>query len=368
MTRALIITISAVVTVCLFLADSSRAHPAWGIVVDRQGQVYFSDLKNVWKIDAQGRLSLFRAGRDHTHDLNIDEAGNLYGAENSYDPATQRFFSAIWKMTPAGNFSYLLAPTDNPPQGTSLWKDRDGNMYHVTNYPERELLVLKRSPGGEVTVLVGNSNAARQYRQGVPYSIGGIAFGVDGTLYFTHGANVGKVTTSGTLTALASNLVVEGGAGNSANSPTRLFGIAVDAQGNAFVADYGNRRVLKISPDNQITTLIRTEDSWFPTGVTLRGTELYILEYGQTRTNAPLGTRVRKLSPEGRVTTLATTVEGEASSGSAAGDESSSDEHSGRVTQNILYALIGAGIGAVALTLIAWLVWRRKYDRQQGRA
>ena len=92
---------------CIFLANTAQAHPAWGIAVDRKGQVYFSDLKTIWKIDAQGRLSVFRAGKDHTHELNIDEAGNLYGAENAYDPATQRFFSAIWKMTPAGGFSYL---------------------------------------------------------------------------------------------------------------------------------------------------------------------------------------------------------------------------------------------------------------------
>ncbi len=195
----------------------AQAHPAWGIAVDPQGQVYFSDLKTIWKIDAQGRLSVLRAEGDrHTHDLNIDEAGNLYGADNSYDPATQRFFSATWKMTPAGGFSYLLEPTDKPPVGTSIWRDRDGNMYHITNYHERELLVLKRTPGGNVTVLVGNSSAAREYRQGVPYSIGGIAFGADGALYFTHGANVSKVTMSGALTALARNLRVENASGSPA--------------------------------------------------------------------------------------------------------------------------------------------------------
>src|SRR5687768_16174822 len=92
------------------LASEVQAHPAWGIAVDRQGQVYFSDLTTVFKVDAQGTVSVFRASADrHIHDLSIDEAGNLYGAENSYEPATKRFFSAIWKMTPAGDFSYLLA-------------------------------------------------------------------------------------------------------------------------------------------------------------------------------------------------------------------------------------------------------------------
>ena len=178
MIRRLVMTVLIVVGMCVFTPCQVQAHPAWGLAVDRQGQVYFSDLERVWKIDTQGRLSIFRAGVSgrHTHDLNLDEAGNLYGADNSYEPATQRFFSSIWKMTPASDFSYLLAPSDNPPVGTSIWRDRAGNMYHATYYPERELLVLKRSPNGGITVLGGSRDAARGYRQGVPYSLGGMAF------------------------------------------------------------------------------------------------------------------------------------------------------------------------------------------------
>ncbi|MCP9495788.1 MAG: hypothetical protein MSG64_15175 [Pyrinomonadaceae bacterium MAG19_C2-C3] len=372
MTRALVSAILAIAAACVLLAAKVQAHPTWGIAVDRRGQVYFSDLVTIWKIDAQGKLSVFRAGGDrHTHDLNIDEAGNLYGADNSYEPATQRFFSAVWKMTPAGNFSYLLAPTDNPPKGTSIWRDRDGNMYHVTNYPERELLVLKRTPNGIVTAVVGSSNTVREYRQGVPYSVGGMAFGSEGALYFTHGANVSKVSLTGTLTALARNLVVENASGNPAGgiSPTQLFGIAVDAQDNAFVADYGDRRVLKITPAGQITTLIRAEESWFPIGVAVRGGELYILEYGHTPTHTPIGTRVRKLSPDGRVTILATVGDNGMSSGISSAGESSSSESSERTDepkQNIPYALIGAGTGVFASTIIVWRVWRRIYNRQHG--
>ncbi|MCA1558199.1 MAG: hypothetical protein LC731_06635, partial [Acidobacteria bacterium] len=349
-----------------------EAHPSWGIVVDGQGQVYFSDLKTVWMIDAQGKLSVVRAKGDrHTHDLNIDEAGNLYGADNSYEPATKRFFSAVWKRTPAGSFSYLLPSTENPPKGTSIWSDREGNMYHVTNYPGRELLVLKRSPNGDVVALVGNSKVASEYRQGVPYSIGGTAFGTDGTLYFTYGPNVSKLTKTGALTHLARNLTVANSSGErgSAGSETQLFGIAVDANGNAFVADHGNGRILKITPDNQITTLMRAEESWFPTGVALRSGDLYVLEFGQTRTNTPIGTRVRKLSTDGRITTLAAIEEGVTPTGSQAPDKGSSGERfqgmaePGRYTPHVLF---GAAMGVLILTIAGWLVWRRKYARQHG--
>ena len=352
MTRALVTMVLAFAAVTALLAANVQAHPPWGIAVDPQGQVYFSDLKTIWKIDAHGKLSVFRAGDDrHTHDLNIHEAGNLYGADNSYEPATQRFFSAVWKMTPAGTFAYLLSPTENPPKGTSIWRDREGNMYHVTNYPERELLVLKRTPAGNVTALVGSSNAAREYRQAVPYSVGGIAFDSEGAFYFVHGDKVSKITTSGTLIPLARNLVVESASGNPAVGTT-LFGISVDAYGNAFVADYGNRRVLKITPDNQIITVIRGEESWFPMGVAIRGSELYILEYGHTPTHTPIGTRVRKLSPDGKITTLATVRENRASG---------ETPQKGESRRYISYALIGAGIGLLTLTAIVWGVWKRKW-------
>jgi sugar lactone lactonase YvrE len=371
MTRSLV-TMTVVLTWAFFLLTAEvAAHPAWGIAVDRQGQVYFTDLKTVWKIDAQGTLSVFRKGDDrHTHELNIDEAGNIYGADNSYEPATQRFFSSIWKMTPTGSFSYLLPPTEYPPKGTSIWRDRDGNTYHATSFPERELLVLKRAPDGRVTVLAGKSNAASEYRQQIPYSLGGMAFGADGALYFVHGASISKLTTSGTLTALANNLLLENASGNptGAGSPTQLFGIAVDAEGNAFIADHGNRRVIKINPGNQITTLIRAEEPWFPTGVALRGSELYILEYGQTRQNIPVGTRVRKLSPDGKVVTLATLGEnGRTQAGPTATESSTGGGSRGLFEPgHIPYALIGAGTGIIALIIIIWLARKRIYDRQHG--
>jgi hypothetical protein len=371
MRRAFIGILLCLIAPCIFLADEARAHPAWGIAVDCQGQVYFSDLTRVWEIDARGGLSLVRAGADgrHTHDLSIDEGGNLYGADNSYEPATGRFISAVWRRTPAGAFSYLLAPTDDPPEGTSVHRDRDGNTYHVALFPERELLILRRTPNGDTTPLVGSRDAARNYRQGVPYSVGGTAFGGDGALYFVHGASVSRVTMSGAVTTLARHIALESRPNRrEGGSPTQLFGVAVDARGNVFVADYGNRRVLKITPGNQISTAIRAEEAWFPTGVATRGDELYILESSYTLAHAAISTRVRKLAPDGKVTELATV--GESSPPPAnrpVGEVSSGENPEGMrdAKQNALYVLTGAGgASLVLITVIFRRVRRRMRERQ----
>ena len=368
MTRARIITIVVISMLCVLLADSASAHPAWGIAVDRNNQIYFSDLETIWKIDVQGKLTVFRAGVSgrHTHEIKVDEDGNLYGVDNSYEPATQRSIVALWKMTPSGEFSYVLAPTHDPPKALTNWKDRAGNSYYVgqSDNAGREIFVLKRTPDGKVTTLAGNRKAGDEYRQVMLYSVGGMAFGTDGALYFTDNSNVRKVTLDGGMTMLAGNLTVENRAGSPMpESPvTHLFGIAVDAQGTAFVADYGNRRVLKIAPGGAVSTVARAEQPWSPTGVALKDDNLYILEFGFTppSTYTP---RVRKLSSDGGMTLLATVGE----NGNPAAVESSSggsSERSAESKPGVPYILLGLGVGIFALTLVIWRVRRRVSSHQ----
>lgn len=359
MLRALIVTITAIITLCVLEADVVSAHPAWGIVIDRNNQIYFSDMETIWKIDAKGKLTVFRAGVSgrHTHEINLDEDGNLYGVDNAYEPATQRSIAALWKMTPSGEFSYVLAPTYNPPKAMTNSKDRAGNRYYVgqSENAEREIFILKRTPDGQVTTLAGSEKSAREYHQVALYNVGGVAFGTDGALYFTDGPNVRRVTMAGSMTMLARNLAVEDPAQSPMpeSSVTRLFGIAADAQGNAFVADYGNRRVLKITSIGVVSTVARAEQPWSPTGVALRDGNLYILEFGFTPPSR-YTTRVRKLLSDGKVTVLATVGDVEKSSAPKSSSSTDGNVQSISVPERSgPYALIGAGVGIFALAILA---------------
>jgi hypothetical protein len=337
---------------CLAVVESN-AHPSWGIAVDRRGQVYFSDLRTVWKIDIHGKLSEFRAkGAGHVHELKVDEEGNVYGAENTYEAATERFFSAIWKMTPAGEQSYILAPTESPPKGTSIWNDRSGNTYLTAFYPDDDLLVLKRARNGTVSTLVGNQRAAQGYRQAIPYGAGGIAVVADGSIYFAHGANISKITAEGRFEALDRNTspdIVPGA------SKASYFGIATDAQGNVVAADYGKRRVIRVTPDKKLVPLLSVEKPWHPTGVAVRGNDLYILELGITDTHEPVGTRVRKLSPGTEATLLA--VIGESGSAVTLVEDSprAPPPNSHAIlgySETVLYGGLAAVVGLIALSAV----------------
>lgn len=358
MTRSLLIIIAAILSLGVPGANSVAAHPAWAIVIDRNNQIYFSDIETVWKIDAQGKLTVFRAGVSgrHVHEITLDENDNLLGVDNGYEPSTQRFSAALWKMTPDGQFSYVVSPTFNPPKAMTNWKDRAGNSYYVGqgDNAAHDIFVLKRSPDGKVITLAGNHKAGDEFRQVALYSVGGMAFGSDGTLYFTDNSNVRKMTSDGTMSLLAGNLALE----NRADSPlpdsplTRLFGIAVDPQGNAFVADYGNRRILKIAADGKSTTLLREEKPWAPTGVAFKDGNLYILEFGFTlpSTYTP---RVRKLASDGKITTLA--IVGE-NMNSPVGTNTAEVVSAGgpQPGSRMVYILFGAGLGIFALSIVIW--------------
>jgi hypothetical protein len=54
------------------------AHPGWGIVVDRAGNVFFTDLKQVWRIGTDGTKTVV-VPNVHTHELFLDSAGTLHG-------------------------------------------------------------------------------------------------------------------------------------------------------------------------------------------------------------------------------------------------------------------------------------------------
>ena len=290
------------------------AHPASGIVLDHAGNIFFSDLETIWKIDTNGKLSVFRAGVSgrHVHELAIDEQDNIYGADLSYE--SQKFISDIWKMTPDGKFEYLLEPTDKPPRAMSIWRDREGNNYWIdqNNHTKTQTLLLRRTPDGNVTTLAGGAYGHADGKGSAAKfsSVGGVAFGPDGSLYLADGAAVRKVGMDGTVVTVAKGLDSR----TKEDKPTlfggsygNLAGVAVDSANNVYVADAGNRRLFKINREGKVDVLLRTDPPYFPNGVVAGpGGDIYVLEVGFTLPSSWSGPRVRKIAADGKSTILAT--------------------------------------------------------------
>ena len=283
----------AAVAFLLVAAGPALAHPPWGLVVDAEDRVYFSDLQGIWRIDAQGRLTLMRRG--HTHELAIDAQGGVHGEESTYDPSTGEYRVGVWRMSPSGRVRYLVGPVVGPPRGSSIWRDRAGRTYYVGNLRgSTETLLFRRERDGRVTRLLGSREAAAAYRQELTGIHGAAIFGPDGAFYFHHGGVLRKVGLDGRVVTLARDL------------PERSFGLAVEPGGAVLLAHFGGRRVLRFAPDGRRSVAATAEPPWAPTGVAVSGGALYLLEGRQDARGVTTGLRVRKVPSRGRPVTLAT--------------------------------------------------------------
>lgn len=123
----------------------------------------------------------------------------------------------------------------------------------------RQHFIRKIAPGGEVTTVAGSSEGnADGPREAAQFRIpGGLALGPDGTLYVADEFNhrIRKVTPDGVVTTLAgSEQGFAEGRGKAArfSNPSDLV---VAPDGTVFVADDQNHRIRAITPDGVVSTV-----------------------------------------------------------------------------------------------------------------
>ena len=86
----------------IMLSCSSVAHPGVGIVEDSKGNIFFTDLKQVWRI-AKGGTKKVVVTNVHTHELYIDEKDNLFGEHLWYNGEQKNTWGYyVWRLSPDG--------------------------------------------------------------------------------------------------------------------------------------------------------------------------------------------------------------------------------------------------------------------------
>jgi sugar lactone lactonase YvrE len=136
--------------------------------------------------------------------------------------------------------------------------DSHGNVY-VADYSNH--MIRKITPDGTVTRLAGSGTMGAVDGLGAAASFrypSAVAVDQQDNVYVADSQNhtVRKINASGEVTTLAGTRTAGStdGAGTSAsfNSP---YGVAVDADANVYVADMDNHRIRKITPAGEVTTL-----------------------------------------------------------------------------------------------------------------
>lgn len=109
------------------------AHPGIGIVKDKKGNIYYTDLAKVWKIDLDGNKTIVVSGV-HTHELYIDENDNLYGEHLWYNGESQNTWGHyVWCLKNNGKLIKANA-TEGFLNNYSFARDSSGNMYWVERF------------------------------------------------------------------------------------------------------------------------------------------------------------------------------------------------------------------------------------------
>ena len=255
-------------------------------------------------IDGTGAAARFQYPRG----MGADSSGNLYIADTNNH--------TIRKITPAGVAttlagSPLVAGSTNGTGAAARFNypncvavAPDGTIYVTQNH-----MVRKVTPAGVVTTLAGFSTTTgttngtgTSARFNLPF---GIAVDPSGNIYVADSGNqtIRKITSAGVVTTLAGTVGAAGstdGTGSAARFSNPM-GLATDASGNVYVADFSNQTIRKITPAGVVTTVAGTVgqsgtvDGSLTTArlnypehlVTDSSGNLYVVEYAAVRKATP---------------------------------------------------------------------------------
>jgi sugar lactone lactonase YvrE len=237
-------------------------------------------------------------------DVAVDGEGSLY--------VTHTEPSEIVKITPDGNLHTLWSSTTGEiPYGIAV--DAKGNVFATVlgSY------ILKIDAGGKVTTLAGSAESGDVDGQGAiarfnfPF---GIALDKDGNLYVADDFNykIRKITPDGIVSTLAGST---GGYKDGAGTNAQFGGVtdvALDGEGNVYVTD-GNR-IRKVTSAGQVSTVAGSTPGYLD-GTTANArfnglSGIVIDAAGNLYVCDPENYVVRRITPDGTVATVAGSIPG----------------------------------------------------------
>ncbi|WP_438479087.1 immunoglobulin domain-containing protein [Oleiharenicola lentus] len=302
------------------LGTDARFYQPYGLALDHSGNLYVADSGNqtIRKITPDGNVTTLagtpniRGSVDGTGStarfagpvsIAVDASGNLFVAD----------VSTIRRVTPGGVVTTIAGAAElgtvdgvgsaarfNRP---TLAIDSSNTLY----ISERGHVIRKVTLDGTVTTIAGLANAlgsadgtgsdARFFEPGQ------LTVSSSGDLFIPDSSNdtirqLRLPSTVSTFAGVAGNTGAVDDAGTKASFDSPC-GIALDASGNLIIADRENHRIRKISPNGQVTTLAPGNGRFLePSGVTVDAS-------GNVYTSDAGANIVRKITPQGTETIFA---------------------------------------------------------------
>lgn len=283
--------------VLLLMAPMAAAHPGVGIVMDSRGNVFYTDLSQVWKIEPGGRKTIAVANV-HTHELYLDDADNLYGEHLWYEgEATNKWGHYIWKLHAEGRLERIIPAREGFRENyrdCSFVRDRAANMYWAERQRdiatgEERIVIQKRTASGDIIDLC-RTHDFRDVRW--------MTCSADGIVYLIDDGDLRRIDADGTVSKLAQNLLERRPSQIAVNDRHSLMGLWLDRNENVYVAVYAGRLVKRVSHDGSVAVVARSNAPWSPTGgMVAPNGDLWLLEVSTTN-----AVRVRHIKSSGTET------------------------------------------------------------------
>ena len=266
------------------------------------------------------------AGLNLPRGITIDAAGNMYIADEENNSirkvSTSGIITTIAGNGIAGFNSDNIAATNaelNYPTGVAI--DAAGNIY-ISDYQNYRVRMINSSgiistfAGAGIDGYSGDNGPASNAKISGPL---GVAVDASGNLYIADYINnrIRKVNASGLITTIAGkgSFGYSGDGGAATNAELYYpYGVAADAYGNVYIADYQNNRIRKVNTSGIISTIAgngiggysgdggaaTNAEIYNPAGVGVDASgNIYIGDYSNYR--------IRKVNTSGVISTFAGT-------------------------------------------------------------
>ena len=317
-------------------ATSAQLYGAMALAADSTGNLYIADSYNyrVRKVSATGIITTvagtgtagysgdggpaINAQLSYNRGLGVDFAGNLYiGDSNNYRVRTVSTTGTI--TTAAGNGSCCDSGDGGPAGGAAIYVsnvsvDSNNNLYIADS---ADGLIRKVSTGGSITTVAGGG--VQSQGDGSLAAAGslsypdGVAVDPDGNIYIADANNsrVRKVTPGGVITTVAGNglCCYSGDGGPATAASISAYSLAFDSAGYLYIGGYGSVR--KVSSGGTITTVAGngtpgfSGDGGLATNARLSYAYGLAVSGGNVYLSDTFNYRVRNVSSDGKINTVA---------------------------------------------------------------
>lgn len=251
---------------CYLVQGSLLAHPGIGLVYDGDRTIYYTDLNHVWQLDTESGESRIYVENVHTHELALDEEGNLYGEHYWYEGSKEQFWNYIWVKHTDGTF--VKVRDNKKGENTDFSFVRDANFQGYS----------LRANNGQFELIITDSTSQKVWhildlnRPGWAYVAQNKSF------LFSDYPKLYRVDPE-RITVLATDLSSSRFPYSLQDKTHHIYGIWEDAKGTPHVALYGGRQVLRLNSTGTWERALRTGILWSPVnGVFDKYDNLWLME------------------------------------------------------------------------------------------